>query len=80
MPRARPLAVATDSAACLSSTPESLDSLTTRGREPGSLADLNAELRRWISEVANQRVHGTTHERVLIRWDEDRVNLQAVKG
>jgi transposase len=50
------------------------------GREPGSLADLNAELRRWISEVANQRVQGTTHERVLIRWDEDRVNLQAVKG
>jgi len=50
------------------------------GREPGSLADLHAELRRGISEVANQRVQGTTHERVLIRWDEDRVNLQAVKG
>ena len=48
------------------------------GREPGSLMDLNAELRRWISEVANQRVHGTTHEQVLIRWDEDRVHLQPV--
>ena len=50
------------------------------GREPGSLADLNAELRRWISEVANQRVHGTTQEQVLIRWDEERVTLQPVNG
>ena len=50
------------------------------GREPGRLADLNAELRRWTSEVANQRVHGTTHEQVLIRWGEDRVNLHAVNG
>jgi transposase len=50
------------------------------GREPGNLADLNAELRRWISDVANQRVHGTTHEQVLIRWNQDRVNLQPVNG
>ena len=40
-----------------------------QGREPANLADLNAELRRWVAEVANQRVHGTTHEQVLIRWD-----------
>ena len=33
-----------------------------QGREPSSLTDLNAELRRWVSEVATQRVHGTTHE------------------
>ena len=50
------------------------------GREPGNLADLNAELRRWVSEVANRRVHGTTHEQVLIRWQEDRLNLQPVHG
>ena len=50
------------------------------GRAPGDLADLNAELRRWLSEVANQRVHGTTHEQVLIRWEQDRVNLQPVHG
>jgi transposase len=43
-----------------------------QGCEPANLADLNAELRRWVAEVANQRVHGTTHEQVLIRWDEDR--------
>jgi transposase len=50
------------------------------GREPSNLADLNAELRRWISEVANQRVHGTTHEQVLIRWGEDQVKLESVNG
>jgi len=51
-----------------------------QGREPANLSDLNAELRRWISEVANQRVHGTTHEQVMIRWEEDRVKLQPVNG
>lgn len=50
------------------------------GREPGNLADLNAELRRWVADVANQRVHGTTHEQVLNRWEEDRVNLQPISG
>jgi transposase len=50
------------------------------GREPATPADFNAELRRWVAEVANQRVHGTTHEQVLIRWGEDRVNLQPVNG
>jgi transposase len=50
------------------------------GREPGSLTDFNAELRCWLSEVANQRVHGTTHESVPIRWDEERVNLQPLNG
>jgi hypothetical protein len=51
-----------------------------QGREPSNLADLNAELRRWVSEVANRRVHGTTHEQVLIRWDEDQFAMQPVNG
>ena len=49
-----------------------------RGRQPGNLADLNAELRRWVAEVANRRMHGTTHERVPVRWDEDRLAMQPV--
>ena len=49
------------------------------GREPRSLADLNAELRRWLAEVANQRIHGTTREPIQIRWQEDRLSLQPVK-
>lgn len=28
--------------------------------------------------MANQRVHGTTHEQVSARWDADRVNLQGL--
>jgi hypothetical protein len=35
-----------------------------QGREPSGLIDLNGQLRWWIAEVANQRVHGTTHEHV----------------
>ena len=51
-----------------------------QGREPANLADLNSELCRWVAEVANQRVHGTTHEKVLLRWDEDRVAMHPVNG
>ncbi len=51
-----------------------------QGREPSSLADLNGELRRWVAEVANKRVHGTTHEQVLVRWDADQFAMQPVNG
>jgi len=51
-----------------------------QGREPGGLEELNAALRRWVWEVANQRVHGTTHERVCVRGEADRSSLQAVDG
>jgi transposase len=51
-----------------------------QGREPANLTDLNAELRRWVAEVANQRVHGTTREQVFIRWDEDQFAMQPVNG
>jgi transposase len=50
------------------------------GREPDSLGDLNAELRRWVAEVANRRVHGTTHEQVLLRFDEDLFGMQPIDG
>jgi transposase len=50
------------------------------GREPGNLPEFIGEMRRWVAEVANQRVHGTTHEPILKRWDEERVKLQAIHG
>jgi len=50
------------------------------GREPDNLGDLNAELRRWVAEVANRRVHGTTHEQVLLRFDEDLFAMQPIDG
>ena len=48
-----------------------------QGREPNGLNDLNAQLRAWVWEVANRRVHGTTHEPVAARWDVDHSNLYA---
>jgi transposase len=50
------------------------------GREPASLDDFNAELRQWVSEVANQRIHGTTHQQVLLRWDEDQFAMLPMNG
>jgi len=51
-----------------------------QGREPGCLSDLNAQLRAWAWEVANQRIHGTTHEQVAARWKVDRSSLQPLDG
>jgi transposase len=51
-----------------------------QGREPSGLEDFNAELRRWVAEVADRRVHGTTHEQVLVRWQQDREQLKRVDG
>ena len=51
-----------------------------QGREPSGLEDLNAQLRAWVWGVANQRVHGTTHEQVLARWDADQFSLQPLDG
>jgi transposase len=48
------------------------------GREPANLDDLNVQMRWWIGEVANQRVHGTTHEQVMARWDADRAAMHPV--
>jgi transposase len=47
-----------------------------QGREPGGLEDFNTQLRAWVWEVANQRVHGTTHEPVMARWEADRLSLR----
>jgi transposase len=51
-----------------------------QGREPTGLIDLNGQLRWWVAEVANQRVHGTTHEKVMIRWKADRAAMSPVNG
>jgi transposase len=51
-----------------------------QGREPGTLADFNAQLRQWVWGVSNQRVHGTTHERVDQRLADERHRLQPIVG
>ncbi len=51
-----------------------------QGREPTSLDDLNGQLRQWMWEVSNQRVHGTTHEHVDRRWNDEKLRLQPISG
>lgn len=51
-----------------------------QGREPDSLGDLNNQLRQWVWGVANQRVHGTTHDQVIGRWEAERMQLHPLNG
>lgn len=51
-----------------------------QGREPSGVADLNTQMRQWVWEVANQRVHGTTREVVMARWDADQSALLPLDG
>ncbi len=48
------------------------------GREPTGLEDLNAQMQVWVAEVANRRVHGTTHEQPMARREAERSCLQPV--
>jgi transposase len=50
------------------------------GREPHGINELNTHLRQWVWEVANQRVHGTTHCVVKDRWEAERPYLQPILG
>ena len=45
------------------------------GRSFSDLEDLNAQLRQWLAEVANVRVHGTTGERPMDRLAADQVAM-----
>lgn len=51
-----------------------------QGCEPENLTDFNAALRHWVWQVANMRVHGTTHERVNERWAGECEHLQPLQG
>lgn len=50
------------------------------GREPGSLAEFNAELRNWIWSVANRRIHGTTHRSIAEQLEAERSALLPLAG
>jgi hypothetical protein len=41
------------------------------GRRFRDLADFNAQLTAWLAEVADVRVHGTTHQRPIDRFTEE---------
>ena len=46
------------------------------GREPTTLAQANRDVRRWALTLAGQRVHGTTKERPLERFEVERGALR----
>lgn len=51
-----------------------------QGREPSGLEELNGQLRQWVWEVANQRVHGTTHTQIAAAWAAERSSLTPLDG
>jgi transposase len=50
------------------------------GREADSVPDLRSQLRTWVWQVANQRVHGTTHRQVFTAWNEEKIHLLPLSG
>lgn len=43
-----------------------------------SVPDLKVALRRWLCQVANQRIHGTTHQKVSDAWEREKASLTRV--
>jgi transposase len=50
------------------------------GREATSVEDLRSQVRAWVANVANVRVHGTTHQVVCEAWQAERAHLQLLGG
>ena len=50
------------------------------GREFVDEQDLRAQLAQWYVEVADVRIHGTTHERPGVRFERERPHLIATAG
>jgi transposase len=48
------------------------------GNTPSSLEDLNGQMKAWVWTVANQRIHGTTHEQPVTRWELERKRLRSM--
>jgi hypothetical protein len=47
-------------------------------RQFRDLADLNAQARRWVLEAAGRRVHSTTREALLVRFERERPLMAAL--
>lgn len=50
------------------------------GRHAGDLPDLKGQFRNWLCEVANRRLHGTTHQCVAEAWEAEKPHLQPIAG
>lgn len=49
-----------------------------RGYTFTSLATLNRDMRIWLDETANKRIHGTHQQPVIVRWLEEMLRLGAL--
>ncbi len=45
-----------------------------------TLEELNSRLKKWITEQAHERIHGTTHEKPSLRWLEEKEYLKFPTG
>lgn len=50
------------------------------GREANGFSDLRSQIRTWVWQVANQRVHGTTRRLVFAAWQEEKPHLSPGTG
>ena len=50
------------------------------GRHATSLDDLRTQLNKWIWDVANNRIHGTTFKHVHAHWMDEKPNLLPLLG
>jgi transposase len=50
------------------------------GCQAADLPELRAQLAGWLTGVANQRVHGTTHQVVAEAWAAEQAHLQPLAG
>lgn len=48
------------------------------GRRFNNLEHLNEELSKWLLETADTRIHGTTHQRPIDRYNEEKATLQSI--
>ena len=46
-----------------------------RGYVFNNLTDVNKDIFEWINSVADERIHGTTHEKVIDRFEKERMSL-----
>jgi transposase len=48
------------------------------GREPTTIVQANRDVRRWVNTTAGQRIHGTTKEKPLERFETERTLLRSL--
>jgi transposase len=51
-----------------------------RGRSFHDIVDLQTQIDQWNAEIADLRIHGTTHEQPSVRFEQERSALIATRG